>query len=366
MNEKQNARHELYGTLNKLYSANFSCRRISKQDTTNISSGVHTGSEIFSRSTSERWVSKKLEDISDLRNHISSDLESAIFDEKDAYILMEHSLNECIDSLVTIYNLYFETEKTYDDLFDGFVCKDETLSKYIESYDLQSTFITPNPEVMYMMNTYDYYMDMLEKNMVLTALKEISEKLTSDISRYGMPVKNANNNENPNITTLDKEDLDIMFRFSRKISKSITSEEKSLNKKLIPLYRKKKKKNVTYKDKCEIDREISKIKTLIFNANTKHKKCDEFISFLNELKERFECANKDYFSHPISTITEGICDVLAGTPRKKIKVDEFYIHSLELSFIDYFITLLSGDYSKPYDKRSTTMPEKKEEQIFDI
>ena len=107
MNEKQKVRHELYGMLNKLYSANFSCRRISKQDTTNISAGIHSGSEIFNRSYGDRWVSKKLEDISNLRNHISSDLESAIFDEKDTYILMENSLNQCIDSLVTIYNLYF-------------------------------------------------------------------------------------------------------------------------------------------------------------------------------------------------------------------------------------------------------------------
>lgn len=342
-----NIRNNLYHSLNYLLSINYTCLRISSQDTPPATSGVFSGSDVFNRSMSEKWVSRKLEDVSRMRNSMVNGVIESIGDQQENLTILNNELQKSKDYLLKIYNIWYECDKKFEEVFDGFCCLDPEFKKLIKAYETHAAFVTTEQSIAYLMDAYNNYMSMLERYSTLVAFQEITDAISKEFTNFGRPSIFYSKNNNPNLETLAINDIEEIVTNSKIPLKNIEKEIKETNKEIILLYKKYKKRKVSDDMKKEIKSSVSNLKTKLFDLNVKHNIASELIDMSKQLKLRLESASSDVKLSALNNIVEGIMDFISGVDnsRKPNKSNiSVYVHKLELNYIKYLHNLLDSSF----------------------
>lgn len=337
-------RHDLYHSINYIYSLNYSCLRISSQDTKPTQNEVYGRNEIFNKSAKDSWVQKKLNDVTHVRNNLLSGLDQTLASHAENIKILRAALEETKEKLTLIYNIWFETNKSIDDLFDGFVCKDPELSKLTRELDTKSTFSTDESAIMHLMNFYAEYIDRLFKNMVLETYYEITSNIRGDINGYGRPTMYYGQNSNPNLVTLSKKDIDSLYETAATIGKNLAAAVSAKQKEVSKLQAKSKKKSETITNE-----EIVRLKTQIADLTVSSKTIAEAVEMLDEFKLRLAAANKDIETSSMNPFVEGFMDLMSGInifSEKKPEIKTIYAHKLEMNYLQYLFGLIPSEYHK--------------------
>ena len=83
----------LYSALNYLLTLNHTCLKVAKQDPTLGEVRTYTRDDIFNRSADDRWVSRKLEDISRMRNAAIESISASLVDQRENLQIIESELD---------------------------------------------------------------------------------------------------------------------------------------------------------------------------------------------------------------------------------------------------------------------------------
>lgn len=264
------------------------------------------------------------------------------------------SFEEIKDQLLQIYNIWYDQNKTFNELFDGFICKDKTFEKMIYDYETSPVFSTPHKAVMQMMATYQTYIDTLTQFMAIEAFQEIMNTLVDEISDHGYPSIFYGKTYNEKLVKLTNEDMEKYFQKSTQIKHKIEEITNIKNKEIVELCKQRRKKK--YKDNQEeLNSKIEKLKYELFSLITTTQNCECLMLVLRELDRRFISANTNYESSKTGDIIENVLDYISGATPSNTKngfmVKSFYATKLELNCIERLFDLLK-DYT-PEQSKST-------------
>lgn len=340
------ARNGLYNSLNKVFSLNYTCLRISGQDTPITDAGIYDRNDVFNRSIGEKWVSRKLKDVSEIRNSLISGLSDVLVDETENIKLIEQELEKAKTALLMVYTIWFEKTKKFDEVFDGFICKDPEFAKLLHQYETHATVFTSEPAVIQIVAIYNDYLELLSKYATLKAFQDIAETLFGDFNSYGRPTANFGKFNNPNVFKINKETIEQYGHTASEIVDNIEKEVNEGNKNLTKFYRRLKKKKLSEDERQNTRAKVKEQISAMHDLNLRLGIASELIDFVGQLNTRLTSANHDLNPSMLSTISEGLLDFLTGTNSNNPKINEVYVHRIEVNYLNYLFWLLK-DYITP-------------------
>lgn len=340
-------RDGLYGALNKLFSLNFTCLRLSKQDTPKTEARTYSRDEIFGRSSGDRWVSRKLEDISNIRNSLISGLSETIVDQTENIKLIEEELAKAKTALLMVYNIWFEKNKKFEEVFDGFVCKDPEFAEMIHFFETHESFYTEEPAIIQIAQIYSNYIDLQTKSSALKTFQEIAETLFQDFNSYGRPNFYHGKPTNPNILAISKKQIEEFEKEAKGYLSRVEGQARAVNKKALMLQRKLKSKRLQGPEREAVEQEHAVEILNLRNLNMIYNIATELVDFANQFKLRIEAANNDLNPTWLGNFCEGLVDFLTGaTSVERPVLDSVYAHKSEFNYIKYLKMLLK-DFASP-------------------
>lgn len=346
-NKIQEAENELFGMyeiLGEMFSMNYTCLRISNQDIPFESSNVYGRSSVFENRNNlrEKWIELKLDDAAEYRNESFADLFKAWEIQKQNLfgdIDFDAVLNMRKSELMKKYNDYFETNMTFNEAFDGFLPKDPRFKNIVREFETQAVYTAENEKLNYLLHEYHCYIEILKIQMAYAAFNRISSTLADDVSERGRPTLYFKRPKDPSIKTISIDEIEQHIATSEHAIEDTQEKLKAEGKKLIPLYKRRRKNMYDY----DAHNAISQIKSVIFNLNERLKQAQEYSYFAQLLMQRLAYANTDYDNSKMSDIYEGFFDLTAGInifkKGNKLKLDWVYTHSLEKKYLEYFAAL---------------------------
>lgn len=344
--ENQSPRSGLYGALNKLFSLNHTCLRLSKQDTP-PEVRTYGRNEIFNKSSGERWVSRKLEDISSIRNSLISGLSETIVDQTENIKLIEEELAKAKTALTMVYNIWFEKDKKFEEIFDGFVCKDPEFAEMIHFFETHEAFYTEDEALIKIAQIYSNYIDLQTKSSALKTFQEIAETLFYDFNDYGRPNFYNGKPTNPNITSISKKEIEEFEKEAKGYLSRVEGQARIVNKKALMLQRKLKSKRLKGEERSTVEQEHAVEILQLRNLNIIYNIATELVDFANQFKLRIEAANQDLNPTWLGNFCENLVDFLTGaTSVERPVLDSVYAHKSEFNYIKYLKMLLK-DFSSP-------------------
>lgn len=349
-------RHSLYGALNHILSINHTCLRVARQDTSSFGEArTYTRDDIFNRSAGEKWVSAKLNDLARVRNSQFSEVFDAIASQRQNLKVINKELEKSKIYLLTIFNIWFEKNKKFEEVFDGYVCIDPDFKKMIKGYETSTAYFIEDEAIVHLLGAYDTYLDILSKSATLTSFTEIIEAAEGEFTQFGKPKFNGIST-NKNLTVMHEPEIEKLEKMASETLSQIDLKIKELNKKLIMLSRKVKKRKLSNEERTSIINEGNNTKLEIFDTNILRNIAEELSDFIHEFRLRFESSCKDFNDSALSNIVEGFMDFISGVDnsnKPKRSETHIYVHALELNYIKYLLELLSSPYAKDFDKTET-------------
>lgn len=348
---------ESYQLLGELFSLNYSCLKIANQDMPlDGPSQTYSANDIFRNKSplKENWLSLKLADVAETRNQAFKDILSAwnqTYSDCIKNFDIHVALEEQKAKLTAVHNQFFEENKTFDEIFDGFVAKNPTFKKIATLFDTNAVFMTDNETLNSLMYEYYIYIESLIAYTATVSFDKISKILERDVTAEGRPSLYFRKSLEPEITTMTGKEIEAYSLAADKVVKSVKQEIKTENKKLAPLY-KTVKKNMS---NLAAHHEISLIKSNIFNLLEKQRKAERFAYFANALLERFAYANTGYDESKAFSFIEALFDFSAGInifKHKKLEFDSVYVHELEKSYLIYLSQMFDLDLEKSATKET--------------
>ena len=351
----------LYSALNYLLTLNHTCLKVAKQDPTLGEVRTYTRDDIFNRSADDRWVSRKLEDISRMRNAAIESISASLVDQKENLQIIESELEKSKEYLITIFNIWFETDKKFEEVFDGFLCLDPQFHEMVKKFETSAVLQVPDEAVVHLLDAYTTYMDIYGKKCALTTFSEITDAISDDFTYYGRP-SNKGVSSNKNLVVLKEHHLTHFETRAKEIIKDIDHATREENKKYIMLCRKYKKRNLPNEEKESYKYEAAVSENNLYTLNIKRNIAEELLGFVCELKERFESACTDVKLSMLSNIIEGVMDYISGvdTSNKPKREDTYiYAHTCEINYIKYLLDLIDLSFEKdfiPQKQQPTKQP----------
>ena len=340
----------IYKPINTLYSANFTCLRIQHQDWSyeqEHKNNVYTRKDVFERKTiGNFWVDRKLKDAANNRNLMLANLREHFGPNDPEIFKFKQAFQDIKDTLLQIYNIWYDQNKTFDQLFDGFICKDKEFAKLIFDYETNSVFASPHIEVMHLMAAYQNYVDTLVKFMTIQAFGEITHALEMDVTEHGTPSLFYGKGYNARVLEeITNDKLQKYFDKATAIKKRIIEETNARNKDVVTLCKIKRKpnryRNVNVADLTE---QIDTLRKELFDLITVANRCESLLLLIKELDKRFISANTNYESCKSNDFCENMLDFLSGVKPSNTKdgycVKSVYVSKLELNCLEYMFDLL--------------------------
>lgn len=299
-----------YTLINRLYSIKFSAQRISNQRKLKQQNGKFIFKD--ARFPHESWIDAKQSDIARMREEVFSNYNNVSFLSTENFEAVDAELERSKEILMNIHNIFFEKDMSFDEIFDGFVCKSPDFMEFLKIIDVQS-FVTNDVSLVHLANAYTEYMQNLFYYTITHTMIDIVAQLQNDVSPYGALTLYNGIIDNDNLTTVSADRL-------KKYRKIIEEQYKILRKS------KQQKKNPQWLAKYNA-------------AATKYFEADVF---LLQLEERLKAANTDIINSTTNKIVETTMDFLTGTPTsEKPEITEVYASKLELSYMQYIINVLN-------------------------
>ena len=299
-----------YELVNRLYSINYSAHRISKQ----MKPMQKTDKFNFKMPYEPKgvWTDAKLRDVSRLRNEFFTFYSDINSKNQEQYRLINEDLERSKETLMQMHNIWYEKNMTFDEIFDGFICKSPDLIELAKLIETQ-VLITNNPCIMHIANAYTDYISNLFYKTITQSMIDIIEQLENDVNSNSVPSLYDGIILNDNLTTISAEKI-------KKLRSQIEASNKHLHSVKV------RKNNPELLSRYNI-------------AMNKYYQADVF---LLQLESRVKSANTDINNALSNRIVESTMDFLTGTPpAEKLIFSEVYAGKLELNYITYLTQMLN-------------------------
>lgn len=300
---------EIYAWVNQLCSINYSSLRIYEQMRKNLSSENFKFAMPFEKS--ESWADAKMNDVNSIRERFLTNFHRVDAESKEQYIIIDNEVEKSKEYLQYVYNVLYENEKPFDEMFDDFLCKVPDLLEFACILEMQP-LMTNNPNVMHLCEAYSSYISNLFYQTITQSTRSIVGQLSKDFNMNGTPSLYKGIIDNDDVVVVSDEKLKAMRKEIDEIHKQIKSKK------------------------------TKKYSGLAYTQAMADNKYKELSLFLSQLEERLQCANTDVVDTLTNKIIEGAVDYLTGfTLDKKPEVKEIYATKQELSYIDYLRQMMN-------------------------
>jgi len=298
-----------YTLVNRLYSINYSSLRISQQIRSKYSAENFKFSMPFQ--SSETWADAKMRDICSMRETFFVNYNNINIQNKEQYDIIDSELEKSKEYLLYVYNVIFGKESSFEDVFDGFLCKAPDLLGYIYMFEMQPC-ITNNPDIKYLVDAYTTYMSNLFYKTTIKSMQDLISQLNNDFNSSGAPSLYKGIIQNEDVLKISAEKLS------------------EIRKQVEDLYK-----------------QVKAVKTKKYSgkaytqamAMSKYAQLD---LFLKQLESRLKSANEDVVNNLPNRVVEETMDFLTGFKLdKKPEVSEIYVTKLEMSYVKYLKEMIS-------------------------
>ena len=306
---KKNTTITYYEMINKLYSINYSSLRLYEQNKAKMQKEGFRFKMPYEMQ--ESWVDAKISDVNTIRAQFFEAFNEANEISKEQFIYEDNQLERSKELLHLMHNTWYEKEGSFEDVFDGFLCKSPEMLQLLYIFEMQP-FMTNNPAVMHLVQAYSSYIVNLFNKTISQSMFDIIEQLNNDFNSNGTPSLYSGIIKKDNVLKISSKQLEEKRQQVEAIRKQL--------KEIKP----KKYSGDAYTH------------TMLTN------KCLEFSNFLEQLEKRLKCANTDVVNNVKNRILEGTMDYLTGSKlEKNPEVKEIYVTELELNYIKYLNEMIS-------------------------
>lgn len=325
---KKDATLAFYVLINRLYSINYSSLRVSEQQKAKAMSEEFRFKMPFEQT--ESWLDAKMIDLSSMRNTFFENYNEANVENVEYFDIIDKELEKSKEALMLMHNIWFEQNGSFEDIFDGFLCKSPKLLELICIFEMQP-FMTNDKAVMNIVDTYSTYIVNLFYKTITHSMIDIVQQLGNDFNSNCTPSLYRGIIGNNNIVMLSAEKL-------KEIRKGVE----------------------------ETHKKIKAIKTKkhsgkAYTQNMAENKYLELDVFVGQLEQRLKSANTDIFNDVKSRIVEGTIDFLTGSGSiERPVVNEIYATKLELNYIEYLREMM--DYALAVVSESSKTDKKEKGQ----
>lgn len=297
-----------YALINRLYSINYSSLRVYEQRRKNFNASDFKFA--MPHEKAETWVDAKMSDINGIRAAFFENYNEANEINREHFILIDNELEKSKELLKFIHNVWYEKDGSFEDIFDGFLCKSPELLELLYIFEMKP-FMTQDSAVLHLVDAYSSYIGNLFYKTITQSMLDIVDQLQNDFNSNGTPSLYSGVIKNNNVLKISVDRI----RERRQQIEALHKELKSI-----------------------------KPKKYSGNAYT-HSMCTnkylELDVFLGQLEQRVKSANTDVVNTVSNKIVESTMDYLTGYRLdKKPEVNEIYVTESELSYIDYLKEML--------------------------
>ena len=313
----------LYRFINHIYSVNYSAQRI--YDQSKKANADETAA------FSQNWTSSKINDVAEARTNFLTIFSNAKKQSLENLDKLKEQLELSSSNFLKLVNFYYGKQLTFDELFDGFVCKEKNLAELINQFESQ-IYIAEDQDTLNFVASYAYYIDCLFSSMLSNTTIDIVDQLSQDINNNGVPAFYKGIINNPNVMKLQTSDLKNLMEKTVKYANELH-----------------KIKPPKEKDKTNFNISYNKTAQKYYDL--------EF--FINQLLYRHDSANTDSNDSTINKFVESTIDFISGTKKEQPYVSEIYVSKLEMNYISYLQNIL--DYAIPKLKAMSASNKQKEQ-----
>lgn len=303
MNNKD-AISAFYTLINRLYSINYSATRLSQQRNSHeVARNFRFDRPMDPRSS---WVNSKIADIARIREEFFRNYRSSAPTSNENFEIISSECERSKEALRMMHNIWYEKDCSFEEIFDGFVCKQPEFLEFIKIIET-TPIVTDDEALVHIANAYSTYISNLFYKTITSSMVDILDQLETEVNEYAVPTFYRGVIQNDGLTTISRDDL-------AKLRKQVDAKGKIIHSTKVP------KKDVAF---------VTAYNVVAF----KHYELD---MFLKQLELRLKSANSDVVNTVSNKIVEGTFDFLNGVKKgDKISVDEIYVSRLELSYIAY-------------------------------
>lgn len=299
----------IYTWVNQMCSINYSSLRVYEQIKKQFSADDFKFAMPFEKSGS--WADAKMTDVNSIRERFLKNYYETDSQSKEQYTIIDNEVEKSKEYLQYVYNVLYENEKSFDEMFDGFLCKVPDLLEFVCILEMQP-LLTNNPNVKHLIDAYSTYISNLFYQTITQSTRSVVEQLSNDFNRNGTPSLYKGIIENSDVVVVSEDKLKTM-------RKEIESTHKEI--------------------KSKKTRKYSGLAYTQAMADNKYKELD---LFLGQLEDRLKAANTDVVNTLSNKIVEGTMDYLTGFKLdKKPEVKEIYATRQELNYIDYLRQMMN-------------------------
>lgn len=305
-----------YNLINKLYSINYSSLKVYEQGKAHSSpekfrfKDFQSPQEFIMNQTNFSWLDSKMSDLNELRESFFENYTQANSKNVEHFKIINEELESSKETLRFMYNIWFDKQDSFEDIFDGFVCKSPELLKLISMTEMQPCVIK-NPAISQILAVYSIYQSNLYYKTITQSVFDIIEQLSYDFNSNGTPSLYKGIIQNNDVVTISAKEIKNL----RKLIDDLKAQIKSSKTK--------------------------KHSGTAFTQNMALNKYSDANMFLEQIEKRLKSANTDAIDYLANKIVEGVMDFITGsTLEQKLVVDQIYVTKLELSYIEYLTEMM--------------------------
>lgn len=303
----KNVTNSYYEMINRLYSINYSSLRMYEQNKAKMQKEGFRFKMPYEKQ--ESWIDAKISDINLIRAQFLEAFNEANELNKEQFIYEDNALKKSKEILQLIHNIWYEKKDSFEDIFDGFLCKSPEMLQLLYVFEMHP-FKTNEPSIFHLVQAYSSYIVNLFNKTISQSMFDIIDQLDNDFNSNGTPSIYAGIIKKDSVFKLSAEEL-------KEKRQQIEDFYKQL-KEIKP----KRYSGEAYTHAMSIE---------------KYKALD---LFLRQLELRLKSANTDVVNNIKNRIYEGTMDYLTGSKlEKNPEVKEVYVTELELSYIEYLIEM---------------------------
>ena len=342
-NMKKSLEESAEYVINTFYSLNYSCLRVAYQDGIFPHTGlIYTSRDIFgNKKIKNVWLSSKLSESATERNKEMSEFLKTLEKENinNENIKLINLFEQTKQMLITQYNTVFETNHSFDEIFDGFFCKGTDLDKLINFF-YETNIITKSIESCELVKLYYDYQEALKTFMIVESMMMISDALMNDIASNGIPTLQYGVSHPNILQQISTKEFSKYYHKAIHIKTTISSIANEKRKHLNSLIKSQKRRKITHTEK--LLPQIDILRGELFDLNCDINICETLMKQLKKLQNRFLSANKNFQNSELTNQCEKFFDFLLGVETKcdEFSVDSVYITNTERNYIEYLFSQL--------------------------
>lgn len=337
-----NARDKFNVAINRAYTLNYTALRFANQD--KPIEGTYTANDIFNKSPKDERLSTKRNALAEVRNDNFYLLSNALNESSKNLKIIKDDLEGVKALLVDQYNQLFNTNKNFDDIFDGFFCIDENLKAIIEGQNTKALDNISPADLQVFFSNYVYYIDAYEKYTLAPIYIDLISQLSDAVTDYGVKTAFYDKPRNPMISKLTKDKITELIQCSATLMVDFDNEYKQLEKELNKAYKQGTKKGTDVYDSANL---INQLTMEISQTASNQTFAEELFDIATAFEKRLESANSDCITTLEFKLKEKLGDSLVGIKDSgKLNIDEIYVHKYELDFIKFLFDMLDTSPEK--------------------